>query len=229
MGEKVFMTVRDNLISIEKDIKRACEKVNRSTEDITLIGVTKYVTIDRAKELLDTNVKNLGENRAEELAAKYEEIGQEANWHFIGTLQSRKVKDVIDKVTAIHSLDRLSVAKQIDKRSEKTMDCFIQVNVSGEEAKHGLEPEEVMDFVKELAQFEKVRVVGLMTMAPHIEDKVEIRGVFRKLREIRDDIASYEFSHAPCPYLSMGMSNDYDIAIEEVATHIRIGSKLVGS
>src|SRR5699024_4683453 len=139
------------------------------------------------------------------------------------TLQSRKVKDVIDKVTAIHSLDRMSVAKQIEKRSDEKIDCFVQVNVSGEESKHGLEPDEVLDFIKELASFEKVHIAGLMTMAPHIEDRDEIRQVFRRLAKLRDEIASEKFAHAPCPYLSMGMSNDFDIAIEEGATHIRIG------
>src|SRR5699024_11037440 len=152
----------------EDEIKQACDKANRSVEDITVIGVTKYVTIDRAKELLQTGIKNLGENRAEELLYKYEEIEKDANWHFIGTLQSRKVKDIIDKVTAIHSLDRMSVAKQIEKRTDRKMDCFVQVNVSGETSKHGLEPGEVFDFIKELASFENVHIVGLMTMAPHI-------------------------------------------------------------
>ncbi len=223
------MTVLDNLQQIHAKVEQVCEKVKRNSDEITIIGVTKYVTIERTEELIATGINNLGENRTEEFLHKYDSIGERANWHFIGTLQSRKVKDVIDKVQVIHSLDRLSVAKQINNRSTETIDCFVQVNVSREDAKHGLEEDEVLEFIQELEAFDKVRVIGLMTMAPHIEDKEEIRVVFRRLAQLRDVIASETLSHAPCTQLSMGMSNDYDIAIEEGATHIRIGSELVGS
>ena len=223
------MTVAKNLQHIEDKIEAACTKVNRNKEEINIIGVTKYVTIDRTKELLAAGVSDLGENRAEEFLNKYEEIQQQATWHFIGTLQSRKVKDVIDYVDVIHSLERLSVAKQINNRAESVVDCFVQVNVSGEEAKHGLHPDEVLPFIKELQSYEKVNVIGLMTMAPHIKDKDEIRMVFRRLAKLRDRVKEKQLLHAPCSYLSMGMSNDYDIAIEEGATHIRIGTELVGS
>lgn len=223
------MSVSENLAFIQENIKQACEKANRKIEEITVIGVTKYVTIERTEELIAAGITNIGENRTEELLHKHEVIQDKANWHFIGTLQSRKVKEVIGKVSVIHSLDRLSVAKQINNRSEVPVDCFVQVNISGEETKHGLRVEEVIPFVKELEQYEKVRVVGLMTMAPHVDEEDEIREVFRKLATLRDDVMDQQFVHAPCEYLSMGMSNDYEIAIEEGATHIRIGSKLVGS
>ena len=223
------MTVAENLEKIEVKVKEACDRGNRQREDITIIGVTKYVTIERTQELLATGIHNVGENRAEEMLHKYDTIQDAATWHFIGTLQSRKVKDVIDKVSTIHSLDRTSVAKQIDKRSDKTVDCFIQVNISGEETKHGLTKEEVLPFIEELQQYEKVRIAGLMTMAPHVEDEAEIRSVFRELRQLRDKIRDKQLAHAPCEHLSMGMSNDYEIAIEEGATHIRLGSTLVGS
>ncbi len=223
------MTVAKNLRHIEDKIEAACAKVNRDKEEINIIGVTKYVTIERTKELLAAGVPNIGENRTEEFLHKYEEISTEANWHFIGTMQSRKVKDVIDYVDVIHSLERLSVAKQINNRSDAIVDCFVQVNVSGEEAKHGLEPQEVYPFINALQGYEKINVVGLMTMAPHIKDKDEIRKVFRRLAQLRDEIKEEQLPNAPCNYLSMGMSNDYDIAIEEGATHIRIGTELVGS
>lgn len=223
------MSVKENLAVIQENIKKACERVNRNMDEITIIGVTKYVTIERAKELLENGIYNLGENRTDEFLHKYEAIGNEANWHFIGTLQSRKVKDIIGKVSVIHSLERMSVAKQINKRSEVPIDCFVQVNISGEETKHGLKKEEVIPFIEELKQYEKVNVVGLMTMAPHVDDEDEIRQVFRQLAKLRDEVRVKNYSHAPCPYLSMGMSNDYEIAIEEGATHIRLGSKLVGS
>ncbi|RKQ37407.1 YggS family pyridoxal phosphate-dependent enzyme [Oceanobacillus halophilus] len=222
------MDVAKNLTEIEANIKRACEKSNRSFEEIMIIGVTKYVTIERAEETIDAGIENLGENRNEGFLEKYEKIGNRANWHFIGTLQSRKVKDIINKVDYLHSLDRVSLAKEINKRAEKPVKCFVQVNVSGEESKHGLAKEAVISFVEEIKKFPNIQVVGLMTMAPHIDDKHEIRKVFRQLAELRDEVRTKNYSHAPCEYLSMGMSNDYSIAIEEGATHIRIGSKLVG-
>ena len=225
----ITMDVASNLIEIQENMKLACEKSNRKIDEITVIGVTKYVKIERAEETINAGVKNLGENRNEGFLEKHEVIGQKAKWHFIGTLQTRKVKDIIEKIDYLHSLDRLSLAKEINKRSEKPVDCFVQVNVSGEESKHGLAPESILDFIEEIKNYENVRVVGLMTMAPHIEDKEEIRGVFKRLAKLRDQISHKNYSHAPCHYLSMGMSNDYDIAIEEGATHIRIGSKLVGS
>ncbi len=223
------MSVLTNLTSIQRQIEQACERVNRQIDEITVIGVTKYVTIERTEELIAAGITNIGENRTEELLHKYEVIQDKADFHFIGTLQSRKVKEITGKVKAIHSLDRLSVAKQINNRFDETINCFVQVNVSGEESKHGLQPEEVLTFIQDLQPYEKVRVVGLMTMAPHVDDEQKIRNVFRKLAELRDEIREKNIPHAPCSYLSMGMSNDYELAIEEGATHIRIGSKLVGS
>lgn len=223
------MSVQENLQRIETKIENALQKTNRSRSDLVLIGVTKYVSNERAQEAIDAGILDLGENRAEELIHKYENIKSNANWHFIGTLQSRKVKDVIDKVSAIHSLDRLSIVKQINKRSSKVMDCFVQVNVSGETTKHGLKKEEVIPFIESLAGYDKVRVAGLMTMAPDSDDEEEIRQVFRSLRELRDEAAAKHLAHAPCHFLSMGMSNDFQIAIEEGATHLRLGSQLVGS
>lgn len=223
------MTVLQSLQQIQQQISAACERSSRNIKDITIIGVTKYVTIERTEELLAAGIHDVGENRTEGLLEKYEHIGENANWHFIGTLQSRKVKDIVDKIHMIHSLDRLSVAKQINNRSERKMDCFVQVNVSGEASKHGLNIDEVIPFIEQLAAYEKVNVIGLMTMAPHITDENQIREVFRSLRKLRDEVQSRNYTHAPCTALSMGMSNDFEIAIEEGATHIRLGTKLVGS
>lgn len=222
------MIVTENYEKIWNDIEEACRRSGRKMEEITLIAVTKYVTIERNRELMKAGIDHFGENRSDEFLRKYEAIGDEATWHFIGTLQSRKVKDVIDKVDTIHSLDRISLAKQINKRASRTIDCFVQVNVSGEETKHGLQVDEVESFVDEMANYEKIRVVGLMTMAPHVDDEDVIRDVFRKLAGLRDTIRDKKLSHAPCEYLSMGMSNDFEIAVEEGATHLRIGTKLVG-
>ncbi|WP_188205735.1 YggS family pyridoxal phosphate-dependent enzyme [Alkalibacillus aidingensis] len=223
------MSVKDNYESIKAEIEAACQKVGRDPSEIKVIAVTKYVSIDRAKEALASGVSHIGENRLEGFLEKYEAIGDQPNWHFIGTLQSRKVKDLIDYVDAIHSMDRKSLAKEINKRAKKPVDCFVQVNTSGEESKHGLAPEEVTSFVKLLANYPNVRVHGLMTMAPYTDDEKAIRLCFQKLRRLQQEVQSHNFSHAPCDHLSMGMSNDYPIAIEEGATHIRIGSSLVGN
>ncbi|AIF43834.1 YggS family pyridoxal phosphate-dependent enzyme [Virgibacillus sp. SK37] len=222
------MDVTENLTNIQQDIRQACENSNRLSEEITLIAVTKYVTIERTEEAIQAGISNLGENRLEGFSEKYSHFENRAKWHFIGTLQSRKVKDIIDNVDMIHSLDRLSLAKEINKRASNIVDCFVQVNVSGEDSKHGVMPDEVHSFIKDIAKYPNVHVVGLMTMAPHIDDEQVLRNVFRKLASLRDEISAQQYSHAPCNYLSMGMSNDFKIAIEEGATHIRIGTKLVG-
>ncbi|KGX83918.1 YggS family pyridoxal phosphate-dependent enzyme [Pontibacillus marinus] len=222
------MNVAENLETIQTNIRQACERAGRSINEISIIAVTKYVSIDRAKQAIEAGVEHLGENRVEGMNEKYDEIGQDVQWHFIGTLQSRKVKEVIDQVSMIHSLDRKSLAKEIHKRSDRKVPCFVQVNVSGEESKHGLEPEDVIPFIETLRNYENIEVTGLMTMAPYIEDQEKLRSIFRELRTIQEEVEAKEWSHAPCKHLSMGMSNDYEIAIEEGATHVRIGSKLVG-
>ncbi|KLV28219.1 alanine racemase domain-containing protein [Niallia circulans] len=223
------MLVKDNLNEIKQEIAGACKKVNRQPEEVTIIAVTKYVTIERAKEALDAGIVHLGENREEGLLAKYDVLQDKPIWHFIGSLQTRKVKGIIDYVDYIHSLDRLSLAKEIHKRAKRTIKCFVQVNVSNEESKHGMKPEEVIDFVKQLSEYPHIQVVGLMTMAPFTDDKEFLRECFRKLKSIQEDVKGLQLPYAPCTELSMGMSNDYSIAIEEGATMIRIGTALVGS
>ncbi|SEH71486.1 hypothetical protein SAMN05192559_103228 [Halobacillus karajensis] len=222
------MSVADNLAKIEKQIEQACKTSGRSRNDITIIAVTKYVSTERAQEAVQAGLTHLGENRKEGLLEKYETIGVEADWHFIGTLQSRKVKDIVGQVSMIHSLDRKSLAKEINKRAPSPVPCFVQVNISEEESKHGLDASEVEGFIEMMSTYENVKIVGLMTMAPHTEDEEKLRGVFRQLRALRDRIRDKRYPHAPCEYLSMGMSNDYVLAIEEGATHIRLGSSLVG-
>src|SRR5699024_4029604 len=214
-----IMDVAENLHRIRQNIEQACKNSNRNPDEITSIAVTKYVTIDRTEEATDAGIKNLGENRLEGFLEKHEYIQDRASWHFIGTLQSRKVKEVVGKVDASHSLDRMSLAKEINKRAAKPVDCFGQVKVSGEETKHGLAPDETLPFIKELKEFENIRVAGLMTMAPHIDDENRLRGIFRQLASLRENVKAEQLDYAPCDGLSMGMSNDYQIAVEEGATH----------
>ena len=144
-------------------------------------------------------------------------------------MQTRKVRDVINHVDYFHALDRESLAKEIEKRAEDKVNCFVQVNVSGEESKHGLTSHETIEFIKGLEKYSKINVIGLMTMAPFVEDEDVLRNCFKKLRQLRDEVKELNLDYAPCEYLSMGMSNDYKIAIEEGATHVRIGTSLVGN
>jgi PLP dependent protein len=223
------MKVEENLKRIQDHIYEACSRSVRKPEDINIVAVTKYVSTKRAEEALQAGLIHLGENRDSGLLSKWEELKDEPEWHFIGTLQSKKVKNIIDKVSYIHSLDRLSLAKEIHKRADKPVSCFVQVNVSGEDSKHGMPPQEVEEFIRSLNDYPNVKVVGLMTMAPHTDDEDFLRKCFRTLKGLQEKIHSLELSFAPCTELSMGMSNDYTIAIEEGATFIRIGSALVGN
>ncbi|WP_203362236.1 YggS family pyridoxal phosphate-dependent enzyme [Bacillus sp. REN10] len=222
------MKVIDNLKDIQTTIEEACRKVGRNRDEVKLIAVTKYVSTERAQEALEAGIVHLGENRDEGLLKKWEVLKEKPVWHFIGTLQTRKVKNIIDHVSYIHSLDRLSLAEEINKRASHPMNCLIQVNVSGEESKHGLLPEEVIPFVEQLAKLENVHVCGLMTMAPLTEDEDVLRSCFRQLKQLQEQVQQLNVSYAPCQELSMGMSNDYAIAVEEGATMIRIGTALVG-
>lgn len=222
------MKVAVNFEQIKQQIINACLRAKRNPEEVKVIAVTKYVSTKRASEALEAGIINLGENRDEGLLQKWEVLKDKPTWHYIGSLQTRKVKNIIDKVEYIHSLDRISLAEEINKRAEQKVKCLVQVNVSGEESKHGLSSEEAVIFIESLHKFEKIRVEGLMTMAPLTNDEKQIRECFRKLRELRDQVQALDLDYAPCTELSMGMSNDYVIAIEEGATMVRIGTALVG-
>jgi pyridoxal phosphate enzyme (YggS family) len=225
------MNVQQNLQRIKQQIAAACEQSARRPEEVNIIAVTKYVGIDRMKEALVAGIEHLGENKAQDMITKYEAIGAGPTWHFIGHLQSNKVKDVIGRFDYIHSLDRPSLAKEIEKRAarqEQRVSCFVQVNVSGEDTKHGIAPEEAEDFIAFLSDLTHIRVVGLMTMAPFVDQPEETRSVFRALKELQLRLQKKAWSHASLRELSMGMSNDFPIAVEEGATFIRVGSALVG-
>lgn len=217
----------DNLKQINQQVADA-KRVSQFQQDVTVIAVTKAVSLARTQEALEAGILDLGENRPEGLVAKQQEITG-ATWHYIGTLQTRKVRQVINSIHYLHSLDRLSLATEINKRAEQRVKCFVQVNVSGEDSKHGLAAAEAIDFIKSLATMDKIEVVGLMTMAPLDADEQQIRTVFRDLKQLQQQVAALQLPFAPCKELSMGMSNDYTIAIEEGATYVRIGTALVGN
>ncbi|KMK77131.1 YggS family pyridoxal phosphate-dependent enzyme [Alkalihalobacillus pseudalcaliphilus] len=222
--------VSKNVQELQEHITAICQKVERHVEEIKVIAVTKYVSEDTTVAALRAGIEHIGENRAEEGVQKWQALGQQGTWHFIGSLQSKKVKHVIDKFDYFHSLDRLSLAKEMDKRANKgqKVRCFVQVNVSGEETKSGVTAEELFSFIEQLAEFEAIEVVGLMTMAPFYDDPELTRPIFRHLRELKEEIERKQYRHAPCHELSMGMSNDYHVALEEGATFIRVGTALVG-
>lgn len=221
-------SVQQNLEQIQQRMQNACDRGNRKLEDITLIAVTKEVSVSRTNEVIENGIRHLGENRPEGLQKKLDAISNDVGWHYIGSLQTRKVKSVINHINFLHSLDRMSLADEIEKRATSTKDCFVQVNVSQEESKHGLAFEEVEAFIDQLQNHKRIRVIGLMTMAPNTEDNTIIRNVFRRLKQLQSKIAAKQIAGAPCTELSMGMSGDYEIAIEEGATFIRVGTALVG-
>ncbi|MER2105487.1 MAG: YggS family pyridoxal phosphate-dependent enzyme [Solibacillus sp.] len=217
----------NNLVNIQATINKAKES-STDGQDVHIIAVTKQVDVERTVEAIDAGLMHLGENRPEGLQTKLQAIAANVHWHFIGSLQTRKVKQVIDQVDYLHSLDRLSLADEIEKRATKVVKCFVQANVSGEESKHGLTRADVIPFIQQLAGHSKIEVVGLMTMAPNTEDERVIRQVFRELKLLQQEVVQLGLSYAPCTELSMGMSNDYEIAVEEGATFVRIGTALVG-
>ncbi|QKE73110.1 YggS family pyridoxal phosphate-dependent enzyme [Arthrobacter citreus] len=221
------MTVKQNYERISEQINAAKARANRNDE-VTLIAVTKQVSVDVAKEAIAAGIHQLGENRFEGLQDKQDQIQSDVVWHFIGSLQTRKVKDIIHTIDYLHSLDRLSLAEEIQKRATVPLKCFLQVNVSGEESKHGIAPGDVIDFARQLSEFDKIQVVGLMTMAPFTEDEGIIRSSFKGLKQLQEKVQNLHITNIPCSELSMGMSNDFEIAIEEGATFIRIGTDLVG-
>lgn len=219
--------IENNLEVIQQHIEQAKQR-GKVQQQVNIIAVTKEVDVVRTKEAIAAGLTHLGENRPEGLETKLQAIDANVLWHYIGSLQTRKVKQVIDRIDYLHSLDRLSLAQEIEKRASKKVKCFVQVNVSGEDSKHGLTNEQTIEFVKQLEQFSKIEVVGLMTMAPFTEHETVIRNVFKQLKQLQQQVSELNIPNVPCTELSMGMSNDYEIAVEEGATFVRIGTALVG-
>lgn len=224
--------IKCNMIDIKNKIDKACELSNRNKEEVTLIAVSKTVDVDAIKEAINSGATDFGENKPQELARKFETIGDDVNWHLIGSLQTNKVKYIIDKVYMIHSIDRLSLCDEIQKRAEKigkTINCLIQVNISKEESKHGILEEDAIDFVKTIAKnYPNIRIKGLMTMAPNTDDKELVRSVFKGLKDLAIKIEKENIENISMDELSMGMSNDFEIAVEEGATFVRVGTSIFG-
>jgi pyridoxal phosphate enzyme (YggS family) len=217
-------------ITLER-VAQACAVSGRDVSDVKVIAVTKYVPLDTVAAVLEAGLTEIAESRWQDAEPKWNALGHKGIWHFIGHLQTNKVKDVIGKFEYIHSLDRLSLARELHKKADAAgldVKVFLQVNISGEDTKFGLPPEAVEGFLKDIAPLSRVKVIGLMTMAPHEEDPELTRPVFRGLRELRDSLNQLALTPEPIQELSMGMSNDFEVAIQEGATRVRLGTVLVG-
>jgi len=225
-----FEYLKANLENVRERVKQAAIRSGRTEKDIKIVAVTKTVNTDVIQKALEYGVTDIGENKVQEILEKQDIIKAECNWHLIGHLQRNKVKYIIDKVAMIHSLDSVELAAEINKRAcaaGRVMDVLVQVNVSGEETKHGISPVEVSDFLKKVSVFKNIKVRGLMTMAPYA-DKESVRPVFRTLKKIFVDMANENIDNINMEYLSMGMSNDFEVAIEEGANIVRIGTSIFG-
>ena len=224
--------LKENLEYVESQIREACERSGRLREEVTLIAVSKTKPVSVLKEAYDLGVRVFGENKVQELADKYEELPKDIRWHMIGHLQRNKVKYIIDKVELIHSVDSLRLAETIEKEAAKhniTANILIEVNVAKEESKFGLMPEELDEFVSEVAKFPHIQVQGLMTIAPFVDDPEENRGIFQRLRKLSVDIAAKNVDNITMRILSMGMTNDYTVAVEEGAAMVRVGTGIFGA
>lgn len=220
-------TLEQNIKLIEKNIQTACDQSQRSRADVQLICVSKSVDVETTQQVVDLGILHLAENRMEPFLHKKEALGHNPNitWHYIGHLQRRKVKSVINEIDYFHALDTLSLAEEIHKRATKKIKCFVQVNVSGEESKQGVHPDELDHFILQLEPLTNIEVVGLMTMAPYDAHEKELSAYFCHLKKLQREIASTDYSYAPCTELSMGMSGDYQLAIQSGTTFIRVGSR----
>jgi len=226
------MSIAENLQFVKKEIHDTAIKCGRNSDEITLVAVSKTVGVLQIEEAIQAGMKDFGENRVQELVGKREAIGEKVKWHQIGRLQTNKVKYLIGKDILIHSLDRLDLAFELARLSEKkgiVTEVLIQINVSGEATKAGIRVDEVDGFLDQLSVLKGINVVGLMTIAQNTENFDEIRQVFSKLREIYIDIQNERIdNNIQMKYLSMGMSHDYQIAIEEGSNMLRIGTLIFG-
>lgn len=224
--------IKNNIIAISRDINDICIKKGKAPDSITIIAVTKTIDPSRVNYAIKYGIRNIGENKVQEIMAKYENIEENVNWHLIGHLQTNKVKYIIDKVALIHSVDSIGLAEEINKRAEKAglvKDVLVQVNVAQEETKFGIEYDETDSFAERLSGLSSIRVKGLMTIAPYYDDAELARPVFRRLKEKFDMLAAAGIPNVDMKYLSMGMTNDYKVAIEEGSNMVRIGTGIFGA
>ncbi len=219
------MNFQKNKDAVFQAVQTAAEKAHRSPNSVNVIAVTKYVDSSIAKELVKTGIKHIGENRVDKFLDKYRELAdQHLTWHLIGTLQRRKVKDVINYVDYFHALDSVTLAAEINKRATKPIKCFLQVNISQEESKHGFLVDEIDNVLEDLKAYDKVELVGLMTMAPFEASQEELEQIFSEAKRLQENLAARQLPNMPFTELSMGMSGDFELAIKHGSSFVRIGT-----
>lgn len=224
--------IQENLEEVRENIRKACEKAGRSQKDVTLIAVSKTKPLFMLEEAYEAGARDFGENKVQEILEKCPKMPEDARFHMIGHLQRNKVKQVLPHAVLIHSVDSLRLAEQIDQDAQKlgiTADILLEVNVAKEESKFGMMPEKVPEMVEQIAAFSHLRIKGLMTIAPFVDDPEKNRPVFQKLYQLSVDIKSKNIDNGTMSALSMGMTGDYEVAIEEGATMIRVGTGIFGS
>ena len=225
------MSISENLKAVEENIKGACERAGRDRGEVTLIAVSKTKPVSDIRQAMDCGITVFGENKVQEIRDKTEEIKEPLHWHMIGHLQTNKVKYLPGKVDMIHSVDKLSLAEEIEKQAAKhdlVMDVLVEVNMAHEDTKFGLSPDEAIDFVKEISTLPHLNIRGFMTIAPYTEDPESNRVYFKGLRELKDKVNELNIPNVKMDCLSMGMTGDYEVAIEEGATFVRVGTGIFG-
>lgn len=224
--------LEQNLRNVKAKIAAACERANRNPEDVLLVAVSKTKPLSDVEELIKCNQQDFGENKVQELVDKYENVSTSVNWHLIGHLQTNKVKYIVDKACLIHSVDSVHLAKEIEKEAAKKgviAKILIQVNIAKEDTKFGISEEDIYDLIDEIKNFEHIQIEGLMTIAPFVENPEKNRVHFRNLHQLSLDIKSKNIDNVNMNVLSMGMTNDYEVAIEEGATIVRVGTGIFGA
>lgn len=225
------MSLKENLDEVRSNIEAAVIRSGRDKKDVTLIAVSKTKPVSMIREVYDLGVRDFGENRVQELTEKYGQLPEDIRWHLIGHLQTNKVKYIIDKVFLIHSVDSYKLAKEISREALKhslTANILIEVNVAGEESKFGVAPDDLEELVREIAKLPGICIRGLMTVAPYVVDSEENREIFVKMKQFSVDISGKSIDNVCMDYLSMGMSGDYTVAVEEGSTMVRVGTSIFG-
>ena len=223
--------VAENLVQVQKNIEESCKKVNIDPGEVTLIAVSKTKPVEMLQEAYAAGARVFGENKVQEIVDKYDQMPADVQWHMIGHLQRNKVKYIVDKVAMIHSVDSLHLAEAIEKECVKRdteADILVEVNVAQEESKFGLKLEDTLALVQQISRLEHLHIKGLMTIAPFVEDPEENRSIFRQLKQLSVDIGAKNIDNVDMSVLSMGMTGDYQVAIEEGATHVRVGTGIFG-
>ena len=227
----VYCMIRENLEKVQNNILTACTKANRSANDVTLIAVSKTKPVELLQEAYDAGVRDFGENKVQEIMDKYDKLPSDIRWHMIGHLQRNKVKYIIDKVVLIHSVDSLRLAEEISKQAQKhnlTMPILIELNIGAEDTKFGTSLEEAIALVKEISLLPNIQIKGLMTVAPFVDDAEENRHYFNAMKHLSVDIMKENIDNVCMDILSMGMTGDYEVAVEEGATMVRVGTGIFG-